>query len=119
MYTYIFLLREGGGEDILYIRELQCVKLDGNRTENDIYWLKISFHFLQNDGKCMFMRICIQSCKQCYYDQETKNLKITSMGIQNTQFLLISNSLMAALKYGLDKGSGTTNYAISFKYFCF
>ncbi len=62
-----------------------------------------------------FLRICIQSWKQCFYDPQTKNLKIISMVIQNPR-----NSLMAALslKNVPNKGSGTKNYA-SFKYVCF
>jgi hypothetical protein len=29
-------------------RGLQCFKLNGNQTENDRYWQKITFYFLQN-----------------------------------------------------------------------
>ncbi len=32
----------------LYSRGLQCFKLNGNHTENDRYWQKITFYFLQN-----------------------------------------------------------------------
>jgi hypothetical protein len=53
----------------LFNRGLQCFKLYGNQTENDRYWQKITFYFLQNVSKCtVFFAFAFKVCKKCYYD---------------------------------------------------
>ncbi len=77
-------------------RGLQCFKLNGNQTENDRYWQKNNFYFLQNVWKCtVFFAFAFKVYKKCYYD--TKNFCTAKYqhGYQKTQnFMLISNSLM-------------------------
>ncbi len=51
------------------VRGLQCFKLNGNHTEKDRYWQKITFYFLQNVWKCtVFFAFAFKVCKKCFYD---------------------------------------------------
>jgi hypothetical protein len=80
----------------IYIRGLQCFKLNGNHTENDRYWQKNNFLLF---AKCLkmysFFCICILRLQKVLYDPKKFFLEKYQYGYQKTQnFMLISNSLM-------------------------
>ncbi len=69
-------------------RGLQCFKLNGNQTENDRYWQKITFYFLQNVWKCTaFFAFAFKVCKKCYYDPKKFFLKNINMVIKTRRIL--------------------------------
>ncbi len=79
------------------IRGLQCLKLNGNHTENDRYCQKNNFLLF---AKCLkmyifFSHLHFKIAKSAIMTQKFFLLKNINMGIKKTQnFMLISNSLV-------------------------